>query len=145
MTLKELIDIIQRLGEAHTMIETTFNGAVIDRLSIGEVRYPLFTFDTTTARLAVGSMAVDFQMFFIDRLVADLENEREAQSQMLSIAADIIAQLRYPGFDFTVSNSSDITFVTDSSPDMLAGVTARVLIDVPYAADRCQVPTDFIF
>jgi hypothetical protein len=90
-------------------------------------------------------MTVDFQMFFIDRLVADLENEREVQSQMLSIAQDIIAQLRFPGFDFTVTNSSDINFVTDSSPDMLAGVTARVLIDVPYAADRCQVPTDFIF
>jgi len=145
MTLKEVIETIQKLGEAHEMIETTFNGAVIDRLSIGEVRYPLFTFDTTTGRLSVGSMTVDFQMFFIDRLVADLENEREIQSQMLSIAQDIIAQLRYPGFEFTVADSSDVNFVTDTSPDMLAGVTARVLIDVPYAADRCQVPSDFIF
>jgi phage gp29-like protein len=90
-------------------------------------------------------MSIPFQMFFIDRLVADLENEREIQSQMLSVAQDIIAQLRYPGFEFTVGNSSDITFITDTTPDLLAGVTARVLIDIPYAADRCQVPSDFIF
>ena len=117
----------------------------MDRLAIGDVKYPLFTFDTTTARLSTGSMTIDFQMFFIDRLVADLENEREIQSQMLSVAQDIIAQLRYPGFEFTVGNSSDITFITDTTPDILAGVTARVLIDIPYAADRCQVPSDFIF
>ena len=145
MTLKQVIDTIQRLGEAHEMIETTFNGAVMDRLAIGDVKYPLFTFDATTGSLSIGSMSIPFQMFFIDRLVADLENEREIQSQMLSVAQDIIAQLRYPGFDFTVGNSSDITFITDTTPDLLAGVTARVLIDIPYAADRCQVPSDFIF
>lgn len=145
MTLKQVIDIIQRLGEAHEMIETTWNGAVMDRLALSDVKYPLFTFDTTTARIDAGSLRIDFQMFFIDRLVADMENEREVQSEMLSIAQDIIAQLQYPGFDFSVPTGSDVTFITDETPDLLAGVTARVVIDVPYAANRCQVPTDFIY
>ena len=50
MTLNQLIDKIQALGNAHEMIATTFNGPVMDRLALGDVTYPLMTFDVNTAR-----------------------------------------------------------------------------------------------
>ena len=145
MTLNQLVDKIKAIGEAHDMINTTWNGQVIDRLAIGDVVYPLFAFDTQTARIDRSDAVYNFNMFFIDRLVADSENEREAQSDQMGIAQDIIAQLRYPGWDWTVDTSAEVQFVTDTTPDLLAGVALRIAITLPYVSDRCQVPSQLIY
>ena len=97
MTLNQLIDKISALGNAHEMIETVWNGPIMDRLALGDVTYPLMTFDVNTARIVGSDASYDFQMVFIDRLVIDSENEREVQSDQMSILQDIIAQLRWPG------------------------------------------------
>ena len=145
MTLNQLIDKIQALGNAHEMIATTFNGPVMDRLALGDVTYPLMTFDTNTARIVGSDASYDFQMFFIDRLVADSENEREVQSDQMSILQDIIAQLRYPGWDWTVDGTANVQMITDSTPDLLAGVAATITITLPYQSDRCQVPSELLY
>jgi hypothetical protein len=84
-------------------------------------------------------------MFFIDRLVADSENEREVQSDQMSILQDIIAQLRYPGWDWTVDGTVQVQIITDTTPDLLAGVAATITITLPYQSDRCQVPSELIY
>lgn len=145
MTLNQLIDKIQALGNAHEMIATTFNGPVMDRLALGDVTYPLMTFDVNTARIVGSDASYDFQMFFIDRLVIDSENEREVQSDQMSILQDIIAQLRYPGWDWTVDGTANVQMITDSTPDLLAGVAATITITLPYQSDRCQVPSELLY
>lgn len=146
MTLKEIIATITKLGEDHKMIATVYNGAAMDRLSEGDVQYPMFTFDVVNARISGQTIEFDFSMFFFDRLVADLTNEREVQSDQLSICQDIISQLKYGGWDsFVTSDNVPIVFFTDNTPDMLAGVNATATVIVDFIADRCSVPTDFEF
>lgn len=145
MTLNQLVDKIQALGSHHKMIATVWNGPVMDRLALGDVVYPLMAFDINTARIIGSDATYDVQMFFIDRLVADSENEREVQSDQMLIFQDIIAQLRYPGWEWTLDSSVQVQFITDSTPDLLAGVVGTVSITLPYQSDRCQVPSELIY
>ncbi len=146
MTLNEIIAIITELGTDHKIIQTTWNGAAMDRLSDGDVTYPMFSFDVTSARIVGSTIQFDFSMFFFDRLQADASNEREVQSDQLSIAQDIISQLRYGAWDeFVLSDNVPIIFFTDNTPEMLAGVNASATIIVDFVADRCSVPTDYTF
>jgi hypothetical protein len=146
MTLKEIIATIEELGNKHLMIATTYNGAAMDRLALSDVEYPMFTFDVSNARISGQTIEFDFSMFFFDRLQADASNEREVQSDQLSIAEDIIAQLKYGGWDsFVLSDNVPIVFFTDNTPEMLAGVNATATVIVDFIADRCSVPTTFVF
>jgi hypothetical protein len=146
MTLKEIIATIEELGTKHKMIATVYNGAAMDRLALSDVAYPMFTFDVVNARIAGQTIEFDFSMFFFDRLQADATNEREVQSDQLSIAQDIISQLKYGGWDsFVLSDNVPIVFFTDSTPELLAGVNATATVVVDFIADRCSVPTDFEF
>lgn len=145
MTLNELIEDIKKIGDDHQMIETVYNGPVMNVMDERELKYPVMTFDTVTARMGVGSMAYDFQFFFFDRLQQGNDNEREVQSDQVEIAKDIVAQLRFPGFAWTVADPVAVNLFTDSTPELLAGCQLTITIDLPNAADRCQVPTDYSY
>lgn len=141
MTLNGVIKVIQDFGEKHLLIKTVHNGSVIERLAEGEIVYPCMTFDTTTATVNASSILYTFQFFFFDRLMIDKINERDVHNDQLEICKDIIAQLGYPGNEFTLGDTVNIQFFTDSTPELLAGVSATMTIDTPFASDRCVIPS----
>lgn len=141
MTLNQLIAQIQELGENHEIIQTTWYGPAMLKLAETDVTYPMFTFDTTGGNIDGASLLLSFQMFFFDRINADRSNEQEVHSDMLQVAQDIIAQLRYPGWDFVLRNTLPVQLFTDSTPDLLAGITVTATIELPYVSDRCSVPS----
>jgi hypothetical protein len=145
MTLNKLVEIITQMGNDHEIIATTYYGPAMEKLAEAEVSYPMFTFDTTGGNIFGSSLTLTFQMFFFDRLWADRSNEQEVHSDQLQIAQDIIAQLRYPGFDFTVGDNIQVNLFTDSTPEMLAGVNVQVSLELPYVSDRCAVPTTYTY
>ena len=145
MTLNQLIAIIKAIGDGHKIISTTYNGPVMDVMADAELTYPVMTFDTVTGRIGSGSTVFDFQFFFFDRLQQGNDNERDVQSDQVEIAKDIIAQLKYPGAEFTISEPVNLNLFTDSTPELLAGCQLTVSIDVPNASDRCVVPSDYTY
>jgi hypothetical protein len=86
---------------------------------------------------------MEFSLYFLDRMLAEQSNETEVLSDQLSVAQDIIAQLKYNDFDFEIQDSVPLQYVTENTPDLLAGVVANVRLDLPFTADRCVVPTDY--
>jgi hypothetical protein len=141
MTLNELIGQITEFGNNHQIIETTYYGPAMDKLAEADVKYPMFTFDTNGGNIDGASLVLTFSMFFFDRLTADRSNEQDVHSDQLQIAQDIIAQLRYPGWDFDIRPGIPVSLFTDSTPEMLAGVNAQVTLVLPYVSDRCSVPS----
>lgn len=141
MTLNELIEKITEFGNNHQIIETTYFGPAMDKLAEADVKYPMFTFDTNGGNIDGASLVLIFSMFFFDRLTADRSNMQDVHSDMLQVAQDIIAQLRYPGWDFDIRPGIPIALFDDSTPEMLAGVNAQVTLVLPYVSDRCSVPS----
>lgn len=141
MTLNEIVEQITEFGEKHQIIQTTYFGPAMQKLAEADVTYPMFTFDTTGGTIDGATLVLTFQMFFFDRINADRTNEPDVHSDMLQVAQDIVAQLRWPGWEFVLRGTIPVSLFTDSTPDLLAGVTLTATLELPYISDRCAVPS----
>ena len=143
-TLNQVVATIQEIGQAHRQIKTVYFGNLLDFLSKGSDNvYPAMFFDLTGSSISGTTLTMDFSLYFFDRMLAEQSNETEVLSDQLSIAQDIVAQLKFNDFDFVIGDSVPLQFFTEDTPDLLAGVRADVSLDLPFTADRCQVPTNY--
>lgn len=143
-TLNQVVATIQEIGQAHRQIKTVYFGNLLDFLSKGSDNvYPAMFFDLTGSSISGTTLTMDFSLYFFDRMLAEQTNETEVLSDQLSIAQDIVAQLKFNDFDFVIGDSVPLQFFTEDTPDLLAGVRADVSLDLPFTADRCQVPTNY--
>ena len=143
-TLNQVVATIQQIGQAHRQIKTVYFGNLLDFLSKGSDNvYPALFFDLTGSSISGTTLTMDFSLYFFDRMLAEQSNETEVLSDQLSIAQDIVAQLKFNEFDFVIQDSVPLQYFTEDTPDLLAGVRADVSLDLPFTADRCQVPTTY--
>lgn len=142
MTLNQVISLIKQIGESHEQINTVNFGSLIDNLN-SDVVYPLMSFELVQSNIKGSTINIGLSMFFLDRVLAEGLNTEDVLSDQLQICQDIIATLRYPDVEFVISENVDILFVEDTTPDLLAGVKADFELELPYASNRCVIPTTF--
>ena len=146
MTLNNLVTTITNLANAHEQIKSVYFGDLSDYLSRGtENIYPSLFFDLTGGNIQEKSVVLNFSLCFFDRMLPEDTNETEVLSDQLQICQDIIAQLRYNNFEFDEGLNATLTFFTEDTPDLLAGVKADITIDLPYTANRCVIPTTYAY
>lgn len=146
LTLNQVVTQITNLANAHKQIKSVYFGDLSDYLSRGtENIYPSLFFDLTGGNVGERNVTLNFSLYFFDRMLPEDTNETEVLSDQLEICQDIIAQLRYNNFDFDEGLSASLTFFTEDTPDLLAGVRADITIELPYIANRCQVPSTYTF
>jgi hypothetical protein len=144
MTLNQVVTTVTNLANAHEQIKSVYFGDLSDYLSRGtENIYPSLFFDLTGGNIAEKSTTLNFSLYFFDRMLPEDTNETEVLSDQLEICQDIIAQLRYNNFEFDEGLSATLSFFTEDTPDLLAGVRADITIELPYTANRCVVPTNY--
>ena len=146
MTLNNLVTTITNLANAHEQIKSVYFGDLSDYLSRGtENIYPSLFFDLTGGSIQEKSVVLNFSLYFFDRMLPEDTNETEVLSDQLQICQDIIAQLRYNNFEFDEGLNATLTFFTEDTPDLLAGLKADITIDLPYTANRCVIPTTYAY
>ena len=146
MTLNQVVATITNLANAHEQIKSVYFGELSDYLSRGtENIYPSLFFDLTGGNIQEKSVVLNFSLYFFDRMLPEDTNETEVLSDQLQICQDIIAQLRYNNFEFDEGLNATLTFFTEDTPDLLAGVRADITIDLPYTANRCVIPTTYAY
>lgn len=146
LTLNQLVQKITEMGNAHKQIKSVYFGDIEDYLSKGtDNLYPSLFFDVTGANIQGKSLTINFSLYFSDRMLPEGVNETEVLSDMLDVAQDILAQLKYNNFVFDEVASATISFFTEDKPDLLAGVRVDLSLDIPFLADRCSVPSTFIY
>lgn len=146
MTLNQIVKTITDLGNAHQQIKSVYFGDLADYLSRGTDNvYPSLYFDLTGGNVAERGFTLNFSLYFMDRMFHEGTNETEVLSDMLEVCQDIIAQLRYNNFEFDEGMSATLNFFTEDTPDLLAGVRADITLELPFIANRCQVPTTYTY
>ena len=146
LTLNQVVDQIKAIAEAHKQINTVYYGDFDEFLGeSADNVYPAMYFDSTNASLSTRTLTLNFSLYFFDRMLPEKINETEAVSDMLSVAQDIIAQMLFQEFEFEMNESVQLTFITEDTPDNLVAVKADISMDLPFTADRCQVPSTFQF
>jgi len=148
LTLNQIVRRLQTIAESHKQIRGFYFGNVTDFLTDKTTRYAsAFLQDQPgTIDSAGKTITYLFKMFFLD-----LENVSEGaqantldvQSDMLQVAADIIAEIDFHGFvDWSVSTQSGFVLVRESFDDMVAGCVVDISIQTPYVKDICAVPNN---
>lgn len=146
MTLNNIVATINNLATAHKQIKSVYFGDLADYLSRGtENVYPSLYYDLTGGNIVERGVSLSFSLYFFDRMLPEDTNETEVLSDMLEVCQDIIAQLRYNNWEFDEGLSATLTFFTEDTPELLAGVRADITLELPFTADRCQIPTNFIY
>ena len=145
-TLNQVIKQIKDLATAHAQIKSVWFGDLYDFLSRGEDNvYPAMFYDLTGASIAGREISYSFSFYFFDRVLGEQSNETEVLSDQLLIAQDIIAQLSYDYFDFELAENTNLSFFTEDTPDLLAGVKADITMTYPFSSDSCQVPSTYTY
>jgi hypothetical protein len=148
MTLNQVLQRIKTLATAHKQIKNFYYGNVVDFLAAKTTLYPsCFLQDLPgTIDPAGKQLTINFRMFLLDlvQVSADTkQNEQDVQSDTLSIAMDLIAQIDYSGYaDWKIGSGIPTQFVQEEMDDMVAGITVDISIITPWDKNVCAVPAN---
>lgn len=149
MTLNAIVQRIKTVALAHGQIRNFYQGQVTDFLNEKKTKYAsCFLQDSGSATIDASQKAtvIPFKLFLLDLVNVSenaKDNELEVQSDMLSVAEDLIAQFDDSNYaDWKVSLNNSVTFVKEDLDDMVAGVVIDISISYPYLRDRCAVPSN---
>lgn len=152
LTLNQVIKRVESLALSHAQIKWFYFGDPYEFDTNGEVIYPACFLEWIPPGVLDRTehlQRFNFRIYLLSLVgvsTATEENETEVLSDMSSIAADILAMLMNSEYqyDWVISPSNNLSPLTESLGDMVAGVFVDVGISVDFFADRCQVPSDDI-
>lgn len=144
MTIIEVKKILNSLADAHYQINDFGWGDVWEIGESDSITYPLMYCTPQNSSISGKVFNFNISIIFADLVFADEKNEDAVISDQMLICQDIIAQLRSEKWDFTMAPGVSIQFFTERLSDLVAGVKADISIAVPYVADRCAVPSNYV-
>lgn len=147
MTLNNVIQRIREISLAHLQVRGFYHGVPTDFLTDKTTRYAsVFLEDTSGAMsLSAKEISLGYKMFFLDlvNVSADAkENELEVQSDMISVAKDILATMNSSAYtDWSISGANNLVLVKEEFDDMVAGVVIDFSVRLPWDKSFCESPT----
>lgn len=148
MTLNQIIKRIREISLAHNQLREFYFGVPTDFLTKKTTRYAgAFLQDTSGSIDPVGNIVnVGFKLFLLDLVHVATEskdNELDVQSDMMSIAMDLIAEMNHSSyFDWKISASNPLVILREQLNDLVAGVVVDFTVSFPWGSSLCEVPTD---
>lgn len=135
MTLEDIIDKIKAAASGIPNVNTVQEGNIYDLMNGNrQVKYASVIITQSTHRYGDGQIYFSFNIFYVDRLVDDLESNRvDVQSQGIEVLKNIINQVC--GEDDIDRTEATIETWTERWNDMCAGAFANVTFQVP--SDDC--------
>lgn len=150
LTYNQVTQRIKVIATAHKQIRNFYSGDIEDFLTDKTTLYASCFLNDLPGASSIDPInnqaTYVFQMWLLDLVDVSLEtkkNEQDVQSDMFSVAADLIAEINFSGYpDWKISTSVPVSFLYDVDHDILAGVLLTLSIATPYDQDVCQVPTN---
>lgn len=146
MTLNSIVKRVKTIALAHGQIRHFYFGPVVDFLQNEDTKYAACFMQDTGATIDLEGKATSygFKLFLLDLVHVSKDakdNELDVQSDMMSVAEDMLAQFNDSQYqDWKVSLSNSVTFVKEELGDMVAGVVVDIDISTPYLKDTCITP-----
>lgn len=152
MTLNNIFNYLQILGDSHKQLKTTIINDRDEWLSNGSIQYPAMFLELKTAKVSRINRQTTYTFVC---LLADLsnvstfaqENQPDVQSDLTQIAEDIVSLLQYESdknSDFQASKEITLEYLSDTLEDVTNAIGFQFDISTKYSSNRCQVPTNFI-
>jgi hypothetical protein len=150
MTLNSVIKRIRELCLAHRQIRSFGVGRVTDFLTDKTTKYPaVFVQDNGGVISTEGHAAMlNYRIFFVDLVNASedtKENELDVQSDMVTVAMDIIAQMNFSIFsDWRLSSENNLQLLSEENDDLYAGCYVDCSLRFMFTQNVCEAPSTMV-
>ncbi len=152
MTLNNVLNRIRSICLAHKQVRSFYRGFSTDLLTDRTTNYPAVFLENTGGSIATkgGATSLNFRLSFWDLVNVAKEtklNEQDVDSDMVSVAMDIIAQINYPGWDdwaLSVDNALQLV-ISEGDVDQYGGCTVDFTIRIIFKQNVCAAPSDFMY
>jgi hypothetical protein len=140
-TLNQIINQLEAVQQSHAQLNGFGFGEVFE-LSTQQENYPLLWANVLTSNISEKTLTLNFGIMILDIVSDDSRNERDTMSDTLSISQDVIAMLENPTNDdsFLVGDSVTLEPLFEAFPDKVNGWLMTLSFELPFEANRCQVP-----
>ena len=141
LTLNQVIKSLNDIADNHLQINS-FQYDTIDNIATsGTIYYPMMMALLKPATVVDLKLNLSFTLIFCDLVHKGQTNAQEVESDMLSIALDVIHQLQLPsyGWSFDVKAPRLEPF-RDRFDDEVTGWALDITLGIPKDMDRCSIP-----
>jgi hypothetical protein len=148
MTLNQIIKRIETLALGHKQIRTFKKGLVTDLFADKNTLYPAACLQDVSGSISLVGHAssLSYRMFLADLIHVSEDtksNEQDVQSDMVSVAMDLLAQMNHGNYDdWKISADNSLTLFSENENDLQAGCIIDFTVSFMYAQNVCQVPSD---
>lgn len=148
LTLNQVQKRIESLTLAHKQVRTYKQGLVSDFFTDKTTKYPAACLQDISGVISLSghSTSLSYRMFLLDLVHVSedsKQNEQDVQSDMVSIAQDLLAQMSFPGYDdWAISSDNQLQLLVENDNDLIAGCYFDFSVRTMYARNVCQVPTE---
>lgn len=143
MTLNEVQRALETIATNHRQINSYGSGELYDIVTSGDTNYPLMYTMLESSTIANKVESLVFTILIMDIVKGGRVNEDEVASDMYEIVRDVIALLQAPTYDWMEFDEQSVVIepFTERFTDSVTGYSFKVTLLLPFAFDRCVVPT----
>lgn len=150
MTLNQVIRRIKALSLAHKQVRAFRHGLVSDFFADQTSRYPAVLLQDQGGSISTAGHAttLNFRLFLVDLVNVSEDtkmNELDVQSDMISIAMDLVAEMNAGMFtDWALSTDNALQLFVEGDNDLHAGCYVDFSLRIIFTQNICQIPTEII-
>lgn len=150
MTLNQVIRRIKTLALAHKQVRAFRRGLITDFFADQTSRYPAVLLQDQGGSISTSGHAttLSFRLYLVDLVHVSedtSENDLDVQSDMVSIAMDLVAEMNAGHFaDWALSTDNSLQLIYEGGDDLYGGCYVDFSLRTIFTQNTCQVPTDII-
>ena len=124
----DFIKEIKEISTSHILVNEYGEGDIYEYLNNGEHKYPCIFLTVTNLTTTDSGTAINFTLFYTDRLVENQANKTSIQSTGISVIKQILSKYEQLHPEYLLNNVNYTPF-TEKFTDMCAGVFCDVAIE----------------
>lgn len=106
-----------------------------------ENKYPAVILVPTLSNIYQGELQLNFEIYFVDILLADNSNGRDVYNDTLEIVKDFVSYFtNNPMFRWSLTEDCTVEPLWERFDDICAGWVLSCNVRVPYGKGTCEIP-----
>lgn len=148
MTLNQVIKRVEQLSLGHRQVRSFRKGLLGDLFADKTAKYPAVCLQDLGGSISLTGHAttLNYKLFVLDLVNVSegtADNEQDVESDMVSIAMDLLAQFNNGLYDdWRISTDNALELVAEHENDMVSGCVIDLSIRIMFQQNICQIPTE---
>ena len=141
LTYNQIIKSLNDIADNHLQINSFQYDSLDNIATSGTIYYPMMFVLVKPATVVDLKLNLNFTIIFCDLVHKGETNMQEVESDMLSIALDVIHELQSPSYTWSFDTKSPkLDPFGDRFDDEVTGWSMDITLGVPKDMDRCSIP-----